>query len=163
MKKRIVLAMMAVLLLSSAVFASDGWKKYKATDYGFSMLIPEGTEVHSKEYGGGWGGFYCGEDPVHLYGVAKLGKPASAEDIENFGVELTGIPHEDWKEVSKGKNENGWTWYKQVRAEHGKDLVFGIYGVGPSGSYLLILQTTKENFKEYKADYDKWYGSLKLN
>ena len=117
--------------------------------------------MKTKEWAGGWGGLSGEHDGVTVYGVAKLGEPESAKDIEHFGVQLTGIPDEAWTEIDKG-NGNGWKWYRTVKATKGSKLVFGGYGVGPKGSYLMILVTTPSDFKEYQAVYEKWYHSIRL-
>jgi hypothetical protein len=40
--------------------------------------------------------------------------------------------------------------------------LFGGYGVGKKGSYLLVLVTTSNDFENNKADYMKWYNSINL-
>ncbi|MBI2194604.1 MAG: hypothetical protein HYU36_21705 [Planctomycetes bacterium] len=59
--------------------------------YGFSMLIPQGTECEEKEWDGGWAGLYAESEGVKFYGLCKL-EEVSAKDIEKFGVKVTGIP-----------------------------------------------------------------------
>lgn len=156
------LVLAIVLTLGSASGATaQGWSTYSADDYGFSMLVPEGTTIETKQWKGGWGGLVGESEGVTVIGVAKLGAPESAEDIEAFGVEVTGIPASRWTQIDKGSG-NGWSWYRTVEARDGSKLVFGGYGVGPRGSYLLILVTTPEDFKTYRADYDTWYESIEL-
>lgn len=154
---------MALLITVPSVFSAeaDGWETYKADTYGFSMLIPKGTQIRTKEWAGGWGGLVGTHDGVTVYGVAKLGAPESSKDIESFGVKLTGIPDGAWTEIDKGSG-NGWAWYRTVQATQGTQLVFGGYGVGPKGSYLLLLVTTASDFEEYRAEYEKWYNSIRL-
>jgi len=156
-----ILLIVLGLLPGVCAAGEDGWETYKANDYGFSMLIPEGAQVKTKEWTDGWGGLYVEHDGVTVFGVAQLGKFASAEDIEKFGVKFTKIPDDAWTEIDKGSG-NGWKWYKTVKAAKGSKLVFGGYGVGPKGSYLLILVTTPADFKEHQADYQKWYKSIRL-
>jgi hypothetical protein len=157
------LLLRALLIVVSVALSAEasGWDTYRANEYGFSMLIPEGTQMKTKEWAGGWGGLFGEHDGITVYGVAKLGEPESAQDIENFGVKLTGIPGEAWTEIDKGSG-NGWKWYRTVQATQGAKLVFGGYGVGPKGSYLLILVTTPSDFKEHRAEYEKWYHSIRL-
>ena len=57
----------------------------------------------------------------------------------------------------------GWGRYRTFRATSGSKLVFGGYGVGPKGNYLLYLETTPADYNEHKADYDKWYESIRLD
>jgi len=49
-----------------------------------------------------------------------------------------------------------------VEATDGTVLLFGVYGTGPKGSYLILLQTTVKDYEEHKADYRKWYDSITL-
>jgi hypothetical protein len=160
---RLLSAAAALVVLATALpLAADEWKSYSAPDYGFSMLVPEGATIKEKEWQDGWGGLFSSHDGLMLWGLAKLGKKYSAEEIEAYGVKLTGIPEDDWKEIGKGEDDNGWTWYRTVEATKGGTLIFGGYGVGPKGSYLLLLKTTVADYDAHKADYKKWYGSIKL-
>jgi hypothetical protein len=160
------LASRFVILVSLAVFAAtaaaQGWKLYEAKAYGFSMLIPEGTMVREREWSGGWGGIYAQHEGVRLYGLAKLGTKASDDEIEKFAVDVVGIPREAWTLIDAGKMKKGWIRYHTVKAMKGSKLVFGGYGVGPKGSYLLYLETTPADFREHEADYEKWYASIEL-
>jgi hypothetical protein len=141
---------------------TDDWTTYSAGAYGFSMLAPADAKFAEKEFDGGWGGMHASCEGVELYGLACLGLDASAEDIEKFGVKATGIGAARWEQIDSGKNKNGWRWYRTVMAKDGDKIVFGGYGTGPAGSYLLVLVTTKEDFEEERAAYDKWYASVKL-
>ena len=42
-------------------------------------------------------------------------------------------------------------------------MVFGAYGVGAKGNFLLYLETTPADYNDHKADYDKWYESIRLD
>ena len=164
MKQHRRFLLMTLLITVSCVGSVNAgeWEAYKANEYGFSMHIPPGTQMKPKEWPGGWGGLSGEYEGVTFYGVAKLGAPESAEDIENFGVKLTGIPPDAWTEIDKGQG-NGWTWYRTVKATQGSKLVFGGYGVGPKGSYLLIIVTTPDDFTAHRADYEEWYKSIHLH
>lgn len=164
MKRHIFLILMAFLIAAPGALAQDGdgWETYYANDYGFSMLVPAGTRLETKEWPGGWAGLYGEHEGVAVIGVARLGEWASAEEIERFGVEVTGIPDEKWTEIDRGEG-HGWKWYRTVKATQGSKLVFGGYGTGPKGSYLLLLVTTPSDFNEYRADYDTWYESIRLH
>ncbi|WP_141102002.1 hypothetical protein [Oceanicola sp. 22II-s10i] len=141
---------------------AQGWRTYSAPDYGFSMLVPDDTKITTKEFGSGWGGLVGDSDGVRVIGIAKLGAPEEAREIEAFGVDVTGIPAGRWTQIDSGSGQ-GWSWYRTVRAQDGGRLVFGGYGVGKRGSYLLILITTPEVFNAYRPDFDKWYNSIRLN
>jgi hypothetical protein len=153
----------ATLLLLAAAAGADGWAIYEAKAYGFSMLVPQGVAVREREWSGGWAGVSIQHEGVGLHGLAKLDTRASDEEIEKFAVRTIGIPASAWTQVDQGKNQRGWTRYYTFRATQGSKLVFGGYGAGPKGSYLLYLETTAADFNAYRADYDKWYESIKLN
>ena len=155
-----VLGALAALLALPAV--AQDWTQYQAKEYGFSMLVPPGTQIRTREYGGGWGGLNATVEGVRLFGLAKLGAGESDEAIEKFAVQTIGIPASAWTQIDKGANKNGWTRYRSFQATSGSKLVFGGYGVGPRGNYLLYLETTPADFKEHRADYDKWYNSIRL-
>lgn len=140
----------------------EGWETYRANEYGFEMLMPKGAKVKEREAAGGWGGLYVSFEGVEFYGFAKLGSEEKAEDIEQAAVKETGIPDAAWKKVDEGKNEGGWKWYRVYEARKKGKVIYGASGVGPSGSYLLFLRTTKKDFDENKKDYVKWYESVRL-
>ena len=152
----------ATLLGLAAQFAAADWKLYEAKDYGFSMLIPEGTKMASKELGGGWGQLWGNSEGVKLYGMAKLGAKESNADIEKYAVKTIGIPANEWKLIDAGRG-NGFERSKTFEAVRGSKLYFGAYGVGPKGNYLLYLETTVQDYNDHKADYLKWYQSIKVN
>ncbi len=62
-----------------------------------------------------------------------------------------------------GENEAGWIWYRTVEATKNGKLILGDYGTGKKGSYLLLLETTDADYDEYKAEYLKWYQSIRLD
>ncbi len=150
-------------LLSIAAFAEDEWETYKAPDYGFEMLIPKGAKAVEREKKGGWGGLYVKHDGVEVYALAKLGAAEEKADIRKFAEQECGIAGENWKKIDAGENSKGWKWFEVYVAEKGSTVIFGGFGVGPKGNYLVFLKTTKEDSEEHKADYKEWYGSVKLN
>jgi hypothetical protein len=154
---------LAVTVAPSLATAKEGWVKYEAKEYGFSMLIPEGTKFAEKSYTGGWNELFAEHDGVRLYALAKLGEKASPEDIEKVGVNLTGIPDSAWKTINKGENQGGWIWYRTVEAEKNGKLVIGDYGAATKGSYLILLETTESDYQENKDDYQTWYHSIQFH
>lgn len=156
-----LIAFFLTVFASAAGARAQEWREYTAADYGFSMLVPAGTMMATREFGGGWGGLVGEHDGTSVIGVAKLGSQEQAADIEAFGVSVTGIPAARWTLIDEGAG-NGWKWYRTVSAKEGSKQVFGGYGVGPRGSYLLILVTTPEDFGAYRSDFDAWYESIKL-
>ena len=157
-----ILINVCCVLLTTSVQAAD-WQNYSATEYGFSMLLPPGVTTKEREWSGGWAGIEAQVESVKLYGLAKLGTQATNAEIEKFAIQTIGIPASAWTQVDQGINQRGWSRYYTFRATQGSKLVFGGYGVGPKGSYLLYLETTPADFAEYRADYEKWYASVILN
>ena len=153
---------LAALLLSAAAFASD-WKYYEAKKYGFSMLVPTGASLATREWGGGWGGISGTSEGVKFHGQAKLGAKESNEDIEKYAVRLIGVPAGAWVKVDQVQNTRGWERAQVFKANVGSRLLFGMYGVGPKGNYLLYLDTTPDDYMTYKKEYDKWYESIRLD
>lgn len=154
---------LALTLSTSAALGEDGWAEYHAEDYGFAMLVPAGAEIEEREWKGGWAGIAGSYQGVELYGLTLAGEKAGPAAIERIGVELTGIAAEHWTVIDEGEDSAGWEWYRTVEAEGESRVVFGGYGVGPAGSYLLILITTADDFELYAADYQEWYESVRLD
>ncbi|MDH4129982.1 MAG: hypothetical protein OEV44_14590 [Spirochaetota bacterium] len=125
------------------------------------MFIPKGAKPQEKEIGK-WGGLYVKHDGIELWGLAKLGTKATPAEIEKFGEKITNIPAKFWKNEDEGSGK-GWEWFKSVQAKNDSTVVFGGYGVGPKGSYLLIIKTTSSDLEEHNVEYMKWYNSIKLN
>ncbi|HXF77560.1 MAG TPA: hypothetical protein VN598_01745 [Usitatibacter sp.] len=151
----------AALLCAASQLATADWTKYDAPTYGYSMLVPEGTKMTSRELGGGWGQLWGNSDGVKLYGLAKLGAKESDADIEKYAVKVIGIPASKWKMVDSGSGR-GFERYRTFEAVSGDKLYFGGYGVGRQGNYLLYLETTVEDYDHHKADYRKWYDSIRV-
>jgi hypothetical protein len=152
---------LAALLLSASALAD--WKYYEAKKYGFSMLVPNGAKLATREWGGGWGGMSGSYEGVKLHGQAKLGAKESNDDIEKYALNLIGVPANAWVKVDQVSNTRGWERGQVFKANVGSRLLFGMYGVGPKGNYLLYLDTTPEDYMEHKKDYDKWYESIRLD
>ena len=150
------------LLLATIAVAAD-WKHYETKPFGFSMLVPSGVTVREREWGDGWGGLYAEYEGVKLYGRAKMGVGESDADIERYAVRIIGIPASAWTKIDSGTNTRGFHRYRTFRAMDGPRLVFGAYGVGAKGNYLLYLETTPSDYNAHKADYDKWYESIRLD
>src|SRR5712671_3975119 len=124
-----------LVLAAAALAAQEGWVKYSSSKYGFSMLVPEGTKMADKEFGGGWAGAYGKHEDVEFVGIAKMGKE-DEKDIINFGIKYTGIAESKWSKVDQGHG------YKVYEAEDGDHVVIAAVGVGSKASFLLLLKTT---------------------
>lgn len=107
-----------------------------------------------------WTGSHNG---VRFHGQAKLGAKESNADIEKYAVNLIGVPAGAWVKVDEVQNTRGWERAQVFKANVGSRLLFGMYGVGPKGNYLLYLDTTPDDYMAYKKDYDKWYESIRLD
>lgn len=154
---------MCALALGAPAAAQAEWETYEAKRYGFSMLVPKGAKLVDRDREDGWGVLEGSFEGVKLYGCAQLGRHDSREAIEAFGVRVTGIAADRWEPIDKGKTRGRWTWYDTVLATEGDRAAVGIYGIGPRGSYLLVLVTTTEDYEEHEADYRRWYESITLH
>ena len=164
LKNTLFIAITSLLVFTMAPHAWAGqWSEYHAPDYGFSMLIPSGAQFAEKEYENGWGSLIAKHQGVKLFALGKLGTHASAEEIEKFGIRITGIPNRHWTLIDEGEYQKGWEWYRTVKAEHNGEVLFGGYGVGVKGSYLLLMLTTAADFESHYEDYKTWYRSVELH
>jgi hypothetical protein len=152
-----------LLAAASGVACAGEWQTYESDRYGFSMSVPPGTKLVDKDRDDGWGLLHGEKDGVELYACAQLGRHYEAKEIEDFGVKVTGIAADNWREIDAGKTREDWTWYKTVVATEGETAYAGIYGIGPRGSYLLLLKTTVADYQENKAAYRRWYDGIKLH
>ncbi len=165
MKKNMIAFLLVGWIFVSCIAAPAGageWTVYESSEYGFTMLVPKETNFQEKEYEGGWGCLSADYQGIKLYAIGKLGPAAAPEEIEKFGVKVTGVPAKKWEEIDHGKNQAGWKWYCTVKALDGEKILFGGYGTGPKGSYMLVLKTTKKDYEENYGDYVKWYESIRL-
>lgn len=153
---------LAGLMLYAAAHATD-WKYYETKQYGFSMLVPSGASLQTREWGGGWGGISSNYEGVKFYGLAKLGAKESDPDIERYALNVIGIPAGAWTKTDQATNVRGWERSYVFKANVGSRLIFGMYGVGKKGNYLLYLDTTPGDYMDHKAEYDKWYESIRLD
>ncbi len=160
---RKLITVLAFLVSGSFAFAADEWTKYVAKDYGFEMLVPKGAMLVEREQPSGWGELSCKHDGVEFYALAKLGEAEEKKDIRSFAEKTYGVPSQKWTKFDEGKNDNGWIWYEIYVAEKGESLIFGGFGTGPKGNYLVFLKTTKEDYEQHKADYKTWINSVKLS
>jgi hypothetical protein len=159
---RVVVAVIALVFVLGSAFAAEGWTEYKADEYGFTMQVPKGTQFTEKEGTGGWGELHATHEGVSVYALGKLGAPVDAKEIVAYGVKVTETAADKWKTIDKGADRNGWKWWESVEVTDGNTVVFGGYGVGPKGSYMMLMKTTATDFAAHKADYAKWYESIKL-
>jgi hypothetical protein len=159
--KAVLLASILLPCLSFAMASQAGWEVYRAEKYGFEMLVPKGTHLEEHEWKDGFGGLYAKNGAIELYGMAQIKSDATAEEIEAYGVEVSGISEDHWEKIDEGKG-NGWSSYRTYKAQNGNNVVYAGLGAGPKGSYLLMLKTTADDVAKHEADYKKWYASLKL-
>lgn len=151
-----------VVGVSGPAAAGENWAVYSAPDYGFSMLVPQGVTLVESEGVNGWARLVGTYDGLSLYALTKRGEQASPAEIAAVGIALTGIPASRWATIDSGENQGGWHWYETVEASQNGTVIFGGYGTGPSGSYLLLLQTTESDYIAYRSDYLTWYNSIRL-
>ena len=161
---KLLIGLSALLVAATATVASAAdWRYYETKPYGFSMLVPTGVRLVEREWGGGWGGLSGREGDVMFYAQAKLGTKETNEDIEQYALRTIGISANAWTKIDQGQNVRGWERYATFKANLGSKLYYGMYGVGKKGNYLLYLETTPADYMASKADYDKWYESIRLD
>jgi hypothetical protein len=164
MLKRIGLLVVPMLALATTIQAEDedGWSVYRSEDYGFGMLSPTKLELEEKEWKGGWAGFEGEYEGMRLYAIAKTEK-VTPEEIEKFGVKISKIGEDHWTLIDEGEDdENGWAWYRAYKASHDGKVAYAGLGVGPKGSYLLMITTSDLDDAIYADDYAKWYTTLSV-
>jgi len=163
-KSKIVLATMFLtcLLGIGTLAMALGWEQYEAKAYGFRMLIPEYTTLAERKHSNGWGELRASYLGTEIIVYVKLGKPATANDIEMFTWRLTRIAPDDWQVIDEGKNAKGFKWYKTTKSYIRDKVAYGIYGVNSRGSYMLLLLTDPADFEENKEAYRKWYNSIEV-
>jgi hypothetical protein len=140
----------------------EGWQRYRAEAQGFSMMVPGGTRLEERTWEGGWAGLSGTKGGVRFWGLHKAGHAASEGEAEALGVRLTGVPEAGWEVLDEGSGQ-GWSGYRTVQASGGGHVVFGGYGEGPKGQYLLLLKTTEADFQAHREDYRTWYRKVKLH
>lgn len=138
------------------------WVLYKADSFGFQMAVPEGTAIYDETYSDDWGGLYAKYGEAEVFGIGKTGAEESFEDIEAFGVEVTGIPAKFWTAGESGTDTNGWKDYRTATVTDGTDFVLAIYGHGPKGNFLLFLKGPNADLERNRASYEKWVANVKL-
>ena len=88
---------------------------------------------------------------------------ATREEIEAYSVKLTQMSTEAWELVDEGEATSGWAWYRTFRASVDEKAIFGSYGSGPKGSYVLLLKTTDEDLRVHQEGYWDWCASIQLH
>ena len=64
---------------------------------------------------------------------------------------------------------SGGVWTKSVKSRLAEAALpsetwtVKVFGVGKKGNYLLYLETTVDDYNAHKADYNKWYESIRLD
>ena len=135
------------------------WTNYDAPKFGFKMSVPAKTKMKAKAIGK-WGGFHARIWPAQLWGLAKLDKKHTPGEIAAFGLIVTKTKAKHWKEIAEGKDKQGFEWFKIYKAEAGNHVAIAVTGVGPKGSYILVLKTLKTNYLRFQAAYDRWAASV---
>ena len=152
----------SVVLFSASSVPSADWRQHESEVYGFSMMIPEMTSLAERRPDSGWGSLRAVYLQTEIWVLVKLG--AAVEEIEFRSIALrhTGIMQGDWKVVDQGRNARGFTWFKTLKAYRGATVFYGLYGVGPRGSYVFFLKTDPEHVEKNQTQFDQWYQSITL-
>ncbi len=135
------LVLASTLFVSPTALAADATTSFHSDEYGFTMAVPAGMELEGAKLGK-WGGVHGKIDEAEVWAVGRLGEKFKPWPIQAFGIHVTKIPAKHWRVTKHAKNEGGWDWYRVAFATDGKDVVWAKYGVGPQGSFLVLLKTT---------------------
>jgi hypothetical protein len=152
----------AGLAALNQAFAQAGWLIYRSDHYGFQMLLPHGASLREREWPAGWSGLQGTYQGVEFSALTQQGRFATPDEIESYGERVTGIEWFRWEKLDEGVGANGWNWYRLYRTFHRANVLYGGLGVGPRGSYLLLLRTTPDDDARYAGDYRRWYESLRV-
>ena len=160
----VALTLVAGLLATTVAQAKapEGWTEFRSDEYGFRMLLPAGATPAAKAWSDGWAGLYATAEGDEFFAITKKGAAVTRQDIEAFGVQVTGIPGKHWRLLRAAKNELGFKWFRTVRAVLGPVTVFARYGEGPKGPYLMVLKTTTARAKQFGWNYLWWGRSINV-
>jgi hypothetical protein len=161
--RRALLVLAVTLALAPPAWA-QGWSVFKSDRFGFAMLVAPGTRWEARDFGDGWGGMNARKGVLELLVIVRLGRFASPADMERSAVALTKVPGDAWRKSDEGRNVNGWTWWRtyRVNLDATGRILFAVLGNGRRGSYMLLLETSQQDFSAHKELYDEWYRSLTL-
>lgn len=152
-----------LVLFSASTVTSADWLHYESKVYGFSMILPEMTSLAEKRPAKGWGSLRAVYLQTEILVLIKPGGAAEEIEFRSISMQATGIMPGDWKVVDQGKNVRGFKWFKTLNAYRGASVVYGIYGLGQRGNYIFLLKTDPQHFEENKAEYTRWYESIRLH
>jgi hypothetical protein len=150
----------AVLYLAGGALAADNWKEWKNDEYGIRMTIPDKMVLAGKKFEQGWGGLFGKLGLVEMFVIGKLGKAHSLQDMQAFGITVSGVPAKHWNKIDEGEGDNGWKWYKTYRADGPKRALFAILAQNEKGSFIIFLRTTRANLRRNLKAYVQWYQSI---
>ena len=160
-----ILPILVLLAFSSTASAQKAesveWKTFDAPKFGFKMDVPKRTKMKAKVMGK-WGGFYAKVWPAHLWGMAKLGKKHTKGEIAAFALRVTKTKAKHWSLITEGRDTQGFEWFQVHKIQIGNHVAIAVSGVGPKGSYLLIIKTLKTNYLRYEDAYKRWAASVLL-
>jgi|GEM_PF-3496220 len=165
-KLKLSLGLAAVVSLLFAATAQAkppaGWEEFRSDEYGFQMLIPVGTTLVPRAFDDGWAGLYAKYGDNEVFAVTKKGATPTRQQIEAFGVIITGIPGEHWKLLRAAKNTLGFKWFRTVKAQKGDVALFARYGEGPKGPYIVFLKASASQVKKHPFIYGAWANSVRV-
>jgi hypothetical protein len=159
-----MLPLLLLLAFSSSAHADKApaaptWKLFDAPKFGFKMEVPKKTKLTATAVGK-WGGFYAKIWPAHLWGLAKLDAKHTPAEIAAFGLKVTKTKAKHWTLVTEGKDKQGFEWFQVHKIQWRNHVAIAISGVGPKGSYLLVLKTLKTNYLRFEKHYKRWHESI---
>ena len=137
------------------------WKEWKNDKFGIKMTVPKNMVLAGKEYKDGWGGLYGKLGFVEMFVIGKLDATHTLEEMQTFGIVVSGVKAKHWKKIDEGEKKNGWKWYKTYKANGPVRALFAILAQSEKGSFIIFLRTTHANFLKHLKSYETWYKSIK--
>lgn len=155
--------LLAALVIAFSGIALAAWTEFKSDDFGFTMLAPEGVKPEAHDYGHGWGGvhFAAGEH-TEVLAIAHKGADVGPDAVREFAVEAAEVAADHWTKGESGKDVDGFKWIESWTASDDKHFVVAVLGAGPKGNYVIFVTSTHAEYDAAKADFEKFFKSIKV-
>ena len=142
----------------------DEWQLVSFEKLGFSMLMPSDSYVTTFESQpvDDWVTLRANLQGALLLGLKSEKELATPTRLESMGARLAEIAFESWEILDEGEETAGWKWYRTFRASMMGESIFGVYGTGANGSYILLVKTSEEDLRIHGLAYTKWFESIML-
>lgn len=138
-------------------------KEIKSDEFKFSMTVSIDTKLESK-IKGKWGGLWGGNEKLgtEITAFGFKGKLVD-EEIIDFAVQESGIPVEEWSEVKKEENINGFEWREIYKVSKNDKTLYAVVSKNQYHNiyYMFFIMAPNEIFEKHKEGWDAWLQSCK--